>query len=77
MVFLGAVVPCSSCPCGRGAARVPAGGTLLTLVAQAAVGYLQYLPTCPLLVGIHVAGATWSAAAVGVLLGCRARHRWR
>jgi cytochrome c oxidase assembly protein subunit 15 len=43
------------------------------LVAQAAVGYIQYFNDIPaLLVGIHVAGATAVfAAAVGVLLGCR------
>ena len=47
------------------------------LVAQAAVGYIQYfngLP--PFLVGIHVAGATAVfSAAVGVLLGCRTPDR--
>lgn len=43
------------------------------LVAQAAVGYLQYFNGLPaFLVGIHVAGATAVfSAAVGVLLGCR------
>jgi cytochrome c oxidase assembly protein subunit 15 len=43
------------------------------LVAQAAVGYLQYFNDLPaLLVGVHVAGATAVfSAAVGVLLGCR------
>ena len=47
---------------------------LVLLVAQAAVGYIQYFNAVPpLLVGIHVAGATAVyAAAVGVLLGCRA-----
>jgi len=47
------------------------------LVAQAAVGYLQYFNGLPAyLVGIHVAGATAVfAAAVGVLLGCRTPER--
>jgi cytochrome c oxidase assembly protein subunit 15 len=47
------------------------------LVAQGAVGYLQYFNDLPAyLVGIHVAGATAVfAAAVGVLLGCRTPDR--
>jgi len=47
------------------------------LVAQAAVGYIQYFNGLPAyLVGIHVAGATAVfAAAVGVLLGCRTPDR--
>lgn len=42
------------------------------LVAQAAVGYIQYFNDVPRgLVALHVAGATATyAAAVGVLLGC-------
>ena len=44
------------------------------LVAQAAVGYIQYFNDVPRgLVALHVAGATATfAATVGVLLGCRA-----
>jgi cytochrome c oxidase assembly protein subunit 15 len=47
------------------------------LVAQAAVGYLQYFNGLPaFLVGVHVAGATAVfSAAVGVLLGCRTPDR--
>ena len=47
------------------------------LVAQAAVGYIQYFNGLPaFLVGIHVAGATAVfSAAVGVLLGCRTPDR--
>ena len=43
------------------------------LVVQGVIGYLQYFNDVPpLLVGLHVAGATAVfAAAVGVLLGCR------
>jgi cytochrome c oxidase assembly protein subunit 15 len=50
---------------------------LTLLVAQAAVGYIQYFNDIPAyLVGIHVAGATAVfAAATGVLLGCRTRQR--
>ena len=47
------------------------------LVAQAAVGYIQYFNGLPaFLVGVHVAGATAVfSAAVGVLLGCRTPER--
>ena len=46
---------------------------LTVLVAQAAVGYIQYFNDVPRgLVVVHVAGATATyAATVGVLLGCR------
>jgi len=48
---------------------------LVLLVAQGAVGYIQYFNDIPVgLVAIHVAGATAVfAAAVQVLLGCRVR----
>ncbi len=47
------------------------------LVAQAAVGYIQYFNDVPRgLVALHVAGATATfAATLGVLLGCRAVSR--
>jgi len=47
------------------------------LVAQAAVGYIQYFNGLPaFLVAVHVAGATAVfSAAVGVLLGCRTPDR--
>jgi len=50
---------------------------LVVLVAQAAVGYIQYFNGIPrALVALHVAGATAVlTAAVGVLLGCRAPSR--
>ncbi len=46
---------------------------LAVLVVQGAIGYIQYFNDVPpLLVGLHVAGATAVfAAAMGVLLGCR------
>ncbi|HEX5588163.1 MAG TPA: heme A synthase, partial [Acidimicrobiia bacterium] len=49
---------------------------LVVLVAQAGVGYTQYFTDIPpLLVGIHIAGATavWSAT-VSVYLGLFERH---
>jgi len=53
------------------------GLLLVLLVAQAAIGYIQYFSDLPvLLVGFHVAGATAVfSAAVGVLLGCRTPER--
>jgi cytochrome c oxidase assembly protein subunit 15 len=53
------------------------GLLLVLLVAQAAIGYIQYFSDLPaLLVGFHVAGATAVfSAAIGVLLGCRTPDR--
>jgi cytochrome c oxidase assembly protein subunit 15 len=49
---------------------------LVVLVAQAAVGYIQYFNDIPaVLVGVHIAGATavWSAV-VALYLGCFERR---
>jgi cytochrome c oxidase assembly protein subunit 15 len=67
MVFLGLVLVTVSVASRDGAPRAVMrriGVLLVVLVAQAGVGYAQYLSDIPpLLVGIHVAGATavWTA----------------
>jgi len=82
MVFLGVVIVTAFLTWHDGAPdRVKHRFTalLVVLVAQAAVGYTQYFTNIPpLLVGIHIAGATlvWTAT-VWCYLGCferRAHH---
>ncbi len=77
MVFLGVVLALFAVLTRTGASvllRRRVTILLVLVVAQGAVGYIQYFNDVPrLLVGVHVAGATAVfAAAVGVLLGCRA-----
>jgi heme a synthase len=76
MIFLGTVVVLLAVLVRTRASQLlyrRVGLLLVLLVAQAAVGYLQYFNGLPAyLVAIHVAGATAVfAAAIGVLLGCR------
>jgi len=80
MIFLGAVLLLLAVIVRTRASRLlyrRVGLLLGLLVAQAAVGYLQYFNGLPAyLVAIHVAGATAVfAASVGVLLGCRTPDR--
>jgi cytochrome c oxidase assembly protein subunit 15 len=80
MVFLGLVLALLVLLFRTGAsARLSRRVTVLlvVVVAQAAVGYIQYFTNIPAaLVAVHVAGATAVyAAAVQVLLGCRGPDR--
>ncbi len=80
MIFLGAVLLLLAVLVRTRASRLVyrrVGLLLGLLLAQAAVGYIQYFNDLPaFLVAIHVAGATAVfAAAIGVLLGCRTPDR--